>query len=69
MSAIRCLSAWNEPIGRPNCTRSLAVVDRHVEGSRRAAGLQGSDADGTDQLGPGPGGGAVADPGAAGGVE
>ena len=23
MSAIRCFSAWNEPIGRPNCTRSL----------------------------------------------
>ena len=23
MSAIRCLSAWNEPIGRPNCTRVL----------------------------------------------
>ena len=23
MSAIRCLSAWKEPIWRPNCTRSL----------------------------------------------
>ena len=22
-SAIRCLSAWKEPMGRPNCTRSL----------------------------------------------
>ena len=24
MSAQRCLTAWNEPIGRPNCSRSLA---------------------------------------------
>ena len=24
MSAQRCFTAWNEPIGRPNCTRSLA---------------------------------------------
>ena len=24
MSAHLCLMAWNEPIGRPNCTRSLA---------------------------------------------
>jgi hypothetical protein len=23
MSAIRCLSAWKEPIARPNCTRCL----------------------------------------------
>ena len=24
MSAQRCLTAWNDPIGRPNCTRSFA---------------------------------------------
>ena len=24
MSAQRCFTAWNDPIGRPNCTRSLA---------------------------------------------
>ena len=24
MSAHRCRTAWNEPIGRPNCIRSLA---------------------------------------------
>ena len=24
MSATRCLTAWNDPIGRPNCSRSLA---------------------------------------------
>ena len=64
MSAIRCLSAWNEPIGRPNCTRSLRVGDRHVEGAGGAARTaRAATADGADLLGAGAGGGAVADPG------
>jgi len=25
--------AWKLPIGRPNCTRSFGVGDRHVEGA------------------------------------
>ncbi len=37
MSAQRCFTAWNDPIGRPNCTRSLAYSHRHVERARRAA--------------------------------
>ncbi len=35
MSAIRCFKAWNEPIGRPNCTRSLLYAT--VMSSARAA--------------------------------
>ena len=43
----------------------LAVVDRHLQGPGRQAGLERGHADGPDQLGAGPRGGAVADPGAA----
>ena len=32
-SAHRCWTAWNEPIGRPNCSRSRACVDGRVEGA------------------------------------
>jgi hypothetical protein len=37
MRAARCLSAWNVPIGTPNCTRVLQVVERHVERGEHAA--------------------------------
>ena len=31
MSANLCLMAWNEPIVRPNCTRSFGIIYRRVE--------------------------------------
>ena len=40
MSASRCLTAWNEPIGRPNCSRSLAYGGRELDGGQRQAELQ-----------------------------
>ena len=33
MSASRCLIAWNEPIGTPNCSRSSGVAAGDVEGA------------------------------------
>ena len=54
ISAIRCCSAWNLPIGRPNCTRSLAywMVMRerlphaadHLEAAHQRAERVGIDA-------------------------
>ena len=41
MSAHLCLIAWKLPIGRPNCTRTLAYSTRHVETLLRAADLLG----------------------------
>ena len=30
-SAKWCFTAWNDPIGTPNCMRSFRIGDRHVE--------------------------------------
>ena len=37
MSAHRCCTAWNEPIGLSNCTPLLGVLDRELERARCAA--------------------------------
>ena len=46
MSAHLCLIAWKAPIGRPNWTRELGVLDGHVQAALRAADLLGGERDG-----------------------
>ena len=43
-----CLIAWNEPIGRPNWTPHLGVLDGHLEHLLGAADLLGGEADGDE---------------------
>ena len=40
-SAIRCFNAWKLPIGRPNCTLSLGVVDGEFQTAARGTDLFG----------------------------
>ena len=46
MSAHLCLIAWNDPIGRPNCTRTLAYSTAISSTFWRPADLLGGEADG-----------------------
>ena len=38
-SASLCLTAWNDPIGLPNCSRDLRVLDRQIQQMLRRADL------------------------------
>ena len=53
MSASRCLTAWNEPMGTPNCSRSSGVGAGDLEGPSGDADEQGGAQHGARQAQPG----------------